>query len=570
MLQYHSLKVVASGETKTLQEWGFHAAQMDSDGSGRDVLTLVAERTPQEGALFAMHAAVQLLDNDGAVRLDGIVRLPRGKASGTVRSQTYIVEGVLSWKMGRRMFRQLWNLASVDTTTGTVSYTTELLTRLVLFKNKDGEKLNLKEQVEEILEYAQGLGIDFDYDTSCLPEVQPQPDEQLDLRIWDALETALAWAPEVSRYVDYSGARPKLYFARAAAIDGIEVDVPDEAGFELRSLNLNDLEDYEYDPRDDLLVPTVRINYLRPVKTIVDTGETRVPLAITRDTSTVANGAYGESESTVLMSTIHWNGAIFVSEDETAPASGLAKSLHEGFARLAFELRFRRPLVAMEWDYKPGELWNISGAGSNEATAFAVCQTVSRDLGNCMVSIRTGLRSSLSLSGRLQLLRPNRKRQVPENDGTRQYGFGKEDKEEVAPGGGGAGAYRQPLEPYDDGTWIQVKPGKLCGEAPEIVDGAGDWKFAPAEMVIYLKVKINKSTHAVVERKLMKGVTLPVGTEDATTVTGYLELGTVTFDGTNYQVEPAYIGSRWAALVPKAIGCGVGTSLAITWQLLWS
>ncbi len=563
LLETHSIEIEATGEKRTLAEWGFKSAQIVCRNDGMDVLAMVATRAPAETALFPMHSRLILRDGAEVKRFVGRVGLPSMIARGGVREQQYQVEG-MTWEFARHIYRQVWKIASVNEMTGAVTYTEEPLSMVNLFRNAAGAELTVSQEVAAILDYAIAQGLDFTYDLTNLPTVRPPADEQLDLTINDALAAVLQWCPDVSRGWDYSGAQPRLYFSRGVVLEGVMLHGPEE--FTVRTVALGELADYRCAPRDDLLTPVVRINYLRPIAVEMDDGTTRVPLNVSRDTSTEANGAFGVSESTVRLSDLQWTGSGFT-PPEDAPAAGLAAALHAGFARLAFELDFSIPSSVVNWGPKPGEVWCVNDAGADLALAFSVCQSVTRDLRTGLLTMKCGLASSLGLSARLQLLRPNRKRQVPGSTGEMQYGFGKDD-EAAAVAANAMGMLA--LWVYDGTTSIKVTPGQLCGDEITTIGGTGDWTFARETCKIYLKVVLFSETNEATTREIRTGPTVPEPTQDATTDTGYLELATVTVDGGVATIVPAYAGnSRWAALVWGKVSCSGGT-LSQPRSLVWS
>lgn len=425
MLDVHDIEVVG-GERRTLREWGFAGAVFEQRNDGTDALDLSAPLGPGAAAIFPPDTTIRLWDGDGIIRLVATVRRPRQGARAGKRWHRYTAEG-LSWQLKEKMYRQTWKLASVNPTTGAVTYSEMLLTAVTLFRNVAGDARNVRQQIEAILEYAIAQGVSLTYSLDNLPTVQPQAQEELDLRIYDAIRAALEWCPEVSMGVDYSSGTPHVYFSRAATLDGVQLLGPET--FSVRTVDLGELEDFEVDPREDLLCGTVRINYLRPLQVEVADGSKRAPLNVSVDESTVSNGSDAVLESTVRLAELQWTGSGFEPADDE-PVDGLAASLHEGYARLAYSLRFSRPVHVMEWQQLPGELWNVTGADADLETAFSVCQSIVRDLGRGRMEFRCGLQTGLSLSGRLQLLRANRTRKRPTGQaGEQQYGFGASDKE---------------------------------------------------------------------------------------------------------------------------------------------
>ena len=427
-LQDHTIRY--GDDERTLAEWGIHAATVNVNDRAEDRLVLSAALEPSGAPLWPRHAAILLKDSSGTIRFNGIVGCPALSAKGGKRSHVYTVESP-TWYLSRLIYRQKWPFpVSPSNVLGETE--DQYVSQVILHRQRDEEegevsKINVRQQVNDILDYAVTVGlVPITYATGAIPTVEPPEDEQLDLRIVDALDTTLGWTPDVQRHWVYSAGLPRLQFSRIAFSPLAPLAILPEGVpgyFQLRTVDLGELEDFTARGRDDLLVPKYRVTYI----TTNQSGE-NVWRSVHRDESEVLGAGWGTMESTVQLRGLEltpdgWG------DPEPRPADGLAAALHRPFSRLLYELSFSRTTDNCQWDLWPGEVWNITGAGTGLETAMSVCKSITRDLRIGRVDVECGLGSTLSLSGRLQLLRPNRKRQKPVNAGEQSYGFGDEEEQ---------------------------------------------------------------------------------------------------------------------------------------------
>ena len=420
--------IVYDGDEKTLAEWGLSGAIAVANDRAEDKLTLTAALQPDAAPIWPMHSPIVLRDAAGKVRFAGIVGCPTISARGGQRSHVYPVESP-NYYLTRLIYRQLWPFPSNPANVVSGGTVDEYVSQVILHRLREeagAAKIHVRRQVNDVLNYAVTEGeVPITFATSAIPDIEPPEDEQRDLRIVDALDATLGWTPDVQRHWNFTPGIPQLTFTRVAFSSTSPV-VPLPEGlppyFQTRAIDLGDLEDFTARGRDDLLVPKFRVTYIRTNKSGDNVWRT-----VHRDESETLNGGFGTMESTVQLRGLEFDGTSW-GDPEPQPADGLAASLHLPFGRLLYELSFSRTTDNCLWDLWPGEVWNITGAEIGMETAMSVCKAITRDLRTGKVSVECGLGSTLGLSGRLQLLRPNRKRQAPENAGEQSYGFGDEEE----------------------------------------------------------------------------------------------------------------------------------------------
>lgn len=123
----------------------------------------------------------------------------------------------LWWAFSKLTFEQtIWNgyvtshvLLNVDPTTGL--------------------KLTIKEQIEQILDYANAKlgGSAFTYDISNLPDQTAPSDEKRDVPCDEALKSELRWTASATSWVDHTATPPKIYFANRLGMGSTSVALGD-------------------------------------------------------------------------------------------------------------------------------------------------------------------------------------------------------------------------------------------------------------------------------------------------------------------------------------------------------
>jgi hypothetical protein len=457
-IAHHELQI---GETRqTLKAWGITDCTVAYAALRGDTLTF---RQPADvgtdAAIASKGDLVKLYDPSGACRFVGYARTPKPVVNGDEEAYEFTVRGADEW-LERIPFTQTWKVPAAEpgdpVGTGTLM-TTVNVAQVILFRNgTSGAKVDLYDQLEAILSqavtYCDDRGRTLQYDLSHIPKdtspftdttnVEPPEDAKRDLSILDAIESCLRWVPYVTARWDYTSGWPKIRFSAARAINNAgELIVGGEIlgeGFTARTADVSEVTPsagaevttgIAAVPLDDRCVKKVTISYLyRSEVAENEEGDGPYPWQrVSQDVSNVDNGEFGEILITPALRDLVWNGVVWT-DPEPQPPDGLARALHQAFARVWWKFDILRTGQEVNWDYLIGEGWNVDGLGSGPDEANAVAQQIVRDVMTGTTRIVCGPPSHLGYDDLLALLLPNRLRTMPTKAGDQQYGFGEPEK----------------------------------------------------------------------------------------------------------------------------------------------
>lgn len=289
--------------------------------------------------------------------------------------------------------------------------------------------VNLSDQVGAILAYAKATGnrgaaAPFDYDLTGLPTVQPPQQPRSGITCLQALQFCMVHAPGITWHWDYSGTgNPVLRFVRLQTIasDGTLLNPPTLSGAGYATIRTlpNDgtiIAKMKPEPVDN------RIGILE-IAWLYQTGDyatRRRVLGV--ESSTCDNGSPRTIQIPVQLGGYVFNGTAWVDAEQPPPA-GLARLLHDAFARVLFKFRFGTDSDDLHWEWVPGaDVWNVSSAAAAWATAFSVSQVVVRDFLTGEVDVLTGPPNHRGL-GDLQAVKLAARPVPPgQSGGSAQYG----------------------------------------------------------------------------------------------------------------------------------------------------
>lgn len=481
-----SYELEIDGTRQTLDDWGISQLTVTKAALMGDRMSFEVPCTlAVDAAIAARGSLVKLFSPDGVCRFIGELREPKPVIATGEQRRIYTVEGPWWW-LQRVTYKQPWRFPA-EVPTDYIGPETEMNEEQVglvtLFRQYevtpgsegnpaviDASKIDLSEQIgdalEQAVDYFGGLvpPIELDYDLGHVPSdtnpftvqtnVEPPEDEKKDLSVLDVLEVALRWVPYVTARWDYYSGTPKLMFSAAQAMDSAGALIPggrvDGDGFTVRNAAVTDLvRDVDLEPLDDRMAGTVKLNYLitnvLPDDVIYRSTES--------DTSTVDNGSKAEMEITVELRGAMWNGESY-DDPEPRPPAGLARAMHQAFARLWWKFDLQFASQHPRWDLKIGEGWNISGVGSGPDSAMAVAQRIVFDVRMGITRVECGAPTHLGQGELLDLLMANRLRRPSQTADEQQWGFDGKEKDGEETGGGGirgdndfgaivAGVYRE-------------------------------------------------------------------------------------------------------------------------------
>jgi hypothetical protein len=188
--------------------------------------------------------------------------------------------------------------------------------------------------------------------------------------------------------------------------------------FERRAAALTEIDpQLGVTPRDDLLLRKLTVIYVA-----IENGQRTRTLEI----SEVENGTWREKVITVRLRGLILSQDGSFGNPEPLPTGGLAEIMHDPHKRLGYDFTIKRTAEAIDWAPKVGEAWNLTGGTAGMAAAFSVAKEIERDLAKGSITVRCGQSPRRVNMGRRQLTLANRKRQVPDQAGEQQFGFGDE------------------------------------------------------------------------------------------------------------------------------------------------
>lgn len=184
---------------KSFEELGVISANLFRKNAAADEINIVSSK--KFGGLGLEEGDAIELFEDGTRRFCGYVEKLPSNSSALRRSHSVLIAKSAWGELESIIYQQLW--ASANTESGTAVLKPCWRSKVVLGQNSDGEKIALKAQIEDILEYAISCGANFQIgEISC--ESDMLLDEATDLTCAEALVRILKWVPSHLAFFDYS------------------------------------------------------------------------------------------------------------------------------------------------------------------------------------------------------------------------------------------------------------------------------------------------------------------------------------------------------------------------------
>ena len=308
------------------------------------------------------------------------------------------------------------------------------------------DRLTVRAQVEAILQFGKDNGnaggaAPFDFDmtgltTAVLPEIGRTSASML-----SCIDTILTLLPGIRLWWDYAkkldgtpagrGDNPVLRCVNTETIDistGDAIFPPTLTGSGSPTTHTlpNDgsvLKEFTPVPQDERLIRKLTVLFGQEGDpTDFGGGKQGRPIIYTTYVSEVANGSPVEKVVTMQGRAAVWNGTAWVN-GETAPAVNMARLLHQGFDRVWYDVSATTgEQNALHLGWRPCDLLCISGAGSDLAGAYAMIQSITRDLHTGEESITSGAPTKRGV-GQLVAVREAARAQSESRGGGTSYGM---------------------------------------------------------------------------------------------------------------------------------------------------
>lgn len=234
------------GLTQSVEAWGLSEPRLNFMSQASDTLTLRAGgRAVDATPVFAVGDTIKL-KRDGAVYFVGRVIDVPGVGDGAGENQSVTAAGPW-WYLDNLVFQQQWKITNLLGGTTMVRKS-----KLILFVDENGVAKNVRQQIEEILDYVlevAGSPAPFQYAVNAGLEFAAPFDPVQDVTCGEALRRCLRWAPDAVTWVNYATTPPTLNVAPRSALVAKSFAVP------------GDVESVALKPRYDLQVPEVVLKF---------------------------------------------------------------------------------------------------------------------------------------------------------------------------------------------------------------------------------------------------------------------------------------------------------------------
>lgn len=344
---------VATGETKTLEEWGIKGARRSLSNLGADTLTLLFGVADLRGNSPFEFREILRLDRIVAATSEvttvfrGRAMSPRRAAFGSSEGFSITVVGPW-WYFDNLIYTQTTSFVERADANPTPAnprglqisdFVTKTFqsARILLNTDQAGTRVDTRSMILDALNFAIRKGVPIAIGTID-PGLSVPREELTDATIAEILLKSLRWTPDHSTFFDYSVDPPAFHIRRKADRALLEINIADE-----------EVEEVELNPRDDVSLSGVTMNYLRR-------HQRNGFEFVTQDTDKAGPNPSGIG---ALIMTIELYGSYLVQTAAGPPPTyalvaaeaipiGIATTLYLAYASAAFEGRIK--LVEQEVD----------------------------------------------------------------------------------------------------------------------------------------------------------------------------------------------------------------------------
>ncbi len=253
-----SWTLLHNGTQKSFEAWGFTEPTLELTSQAPDLCTFTHEGAPYDSTpLLGYLDPITIFRPDGVRWFSGVVIQTQRVGSPGAEGLRYRVAGPW-WHLTKTVYQVISQfLASQNPTT----IAGELWSRIILNMDNAGNRISPREQITAILNYAIAAGAPFQIGTITLDvdlgaglvDVQVPFREVRAITCAQAIREELRVLPDAVCYFDYTTTPPTFHCVREAYLTPVAIDIADGAKVESHTVN----------PREDLVVPAVVIQYLQ-------------------------------------------------------------------------------------------------------------------------------------------------------------------------------------------------------------------------------------------------------------------------------------------------------------------
>lgn len=226
------------GTKQNFNEWGLSDLTRTCVNQGRDSVSFIHTHHISNDPLFEPESVISVYQKD-VLWFSGVVTQCPKIAHVQEEKCSYTIAGPW-WYLENLVFQQTWQeMKGVDELTSVYK------SRVILNQGKAGDLISIKDQITEVLEYAIKQGALLEIGTLDIETTAPFL-EVKDLSCAEAIKQLLRWAPDTLCWFDYTQTKPRFHAVRQENVPVIEP---------------MDTQSYKINPRYDLQVPAVILNY---------------------------------------------------------------------------------------------------------------------------------------------------------------------------------------------------------------------------------------------------------------------------------------------------------------------
>lgn len=411
----------------TLAELQIVEAQLVEAVRGGDMLTITANRAASASALFARNQRARLRNSAGAIVFHGWAKEPVISVSTKGDRHSYSFESAARFLAS--VYKQLafFTLGTVGERVGRLVPNVILNWSLENLPVEDGgnpdgssvraSQIRVIPQSEMILSFARDHGnaggaAPFAFDLAGLTDFDVPMNARSSISCAEALNLQLMWNPAIDWHFDCRGVDPVLRLTRY----DFTSETPGVSGAPYATIRTlpNDgtvIAEMAPQPQGDRICSRVEIVY-----SVKETEDQTSFITYADEFATFAN------ESPVTLSLqVECSDANFINgqfgNPEAKPGAGLAARIQNACARVLWQLNFTTPTTGLRWEWRLGDLWNVSGAAAAQAAAYSAAIRITRDLIRGTVRVETGAPSFLGMDDLLSIMQITRsKRATPSSE----------------------------------------------------------------------------------------------------------------------------------------------------------